>query len=105
MTLSSAPSLVTNAPGSAGDDDFVPVPTYKTVTFLLLFTISFIFTIGLFVSNLYKSLKISTEQKVLFRQASISMQRESILVDLKLHIGKRITSSKGSSKAPSFKIK
>ena len=93
MVLSGVhPPTSTMAP-SDDSTNFGPAPTYNAVTFLLLFIVSFIVTVTLFIINLVKSLKISTEQKVLFRQASIHMKGDTVLHDLKLRIGKRISST------------
>lgn len=76
---------------SSEKDQFFNVNDFKAVTFLFLFIVSFLFNIGLFIINLYKTLKVTTEQKHFFYQASISTHREDVEKDLKMQIGKKIT--------------
>lgn len=71
-------------------DQFWNASNLQAVTFLFLFAVSCLFSTGLFIINLYKTLKVTTEQKHFFQQASISTHREDVQKDLKMQIGKKV---------------
>lgn len=71
----------------SNDIDLFRVSPSKAGIFLFLFTVSFIFTVTLFVINLYKSYKIANRQINLLQKTSTSLKRESWKPDLLLEIG------------------
>ncbi|KAH9402089.1 hypothetical protein TYRP_016663 [Tyrophagus putrescentiae] len=93
--LQTIPALTTSSPSPLppNPNQFFNVDNFKAITFLFLFAVSFLFSIGLFTINLYKTLKVTTEQKHLFHQASISMRRDNVEKDQFMQIGRKITTA------------